>query len=146
MNTPFKTKGIYVIKLNPEKDLVNYKPTKLGRIWNVITNQKHKDFYRVLKFVKKFDYENPDLYVDEYSADLYTIMTENIYDLASWEKYRDYNYAKYKRVEYDIEYFQFGDKGDFFHGNIREDFLYLNVTHEDSNEFFNYKFIYIHWN
>ena len=60
MKTPFKTKGIYARKINPEKELTNYKPTKLGSMWKAAIGEKEEAFYEIIWFSENYRFSNDD--------------------------------------------------------------------------------------
>lgn len=139
---PFKTKGIYARKINPEKELENYKPTKLGSLWKATIGEKEEAFYEIVWFAE--DYQYFEKKEKKYCAD-YSNMTGEIFDLADWQKNRGSSYAKYKNVIFDGYKFEFGDKEVVFSGYINDDLLYLTITNPKTKESISKKLRYIPW-
>jgi hypothetical protein len=144
MKTPFKTKGIYARKINPEKELTNYKPTKLGSMWKAAVGEKDNAFYEIVWFSEIYSFTEDDSNEKKFCAD-YSNMTGEIFGLADWQKNRGFSYAKYKNVVYDESQFEFGDEHTTFFGSSFDDFLYLRILNKKTGESISEKLRYIPW-
>ena len=101
MKPPFKIEGIYARKMNPEKELVNYKQTKLGNIFNAAIGKKEEAFYSIVSFkelYQKFTFKD-DSKEKQFCAE-YTFSTGEIFSLADWFKRRHMS-DDYKDVIFD---------------------------------------------
>ena len=144
MKTPFKTKGIYARKINPEKEFINYKPTKLGNMWKVAIGEKEEPIYEIIWFSEKYSISINDNEEKQYCAD-YSKMIGEILGLADWHKKRSCRHAEYIDVFIDEKYFEFGDDDLLFSGNISDDILYLTITNIKTEEFVSEILRYIPW-
>jgi hypothetical protein len=123
---PFKLKGIYARKLDPKKDLINYKQSKIGSIWKAALGEKEEPFYEILWFSRKWDFKNQKL--GNYSV-AYAIMTGEIFDLSDWNKTTGGS-SKYGNVIFEEDKFEFSDKETVFSGYLFEDLLLLTVLNK----------------
>lgn len=144
MNTPFKTKGIYARKMNPEKELTNYKPTKLGSMWKAAIGEKEEAFYEIIWFRENYRFINDDSKEKEFCAD-YSNMTGEIFGLADRQKNHGCRNAKYKNVLFDENGFEFGDENATFSGSCYDDILYLSIRIQETGELISLELRYIPW-
>jgi hypothetical protein len=75
---PFKLDGIYARKLDPNKDLINYKHSRVESIWQAALGKKEEPFYEILWFSRKWDLKNQK--ISSYRV-AHAIMTGEIFDL-----------------------------------------------------------------
>jgi len=144
MKTPFKTKGIYARKISPEKELTNYKPTKLDSMWKAAIGEKEEAFYEIICFSENYRFPEDDSKEKEFCAD-YSNMNGEIFGLADWQKNRGCTYAEYKNVVYDENRFEFGDGNTSFSGRFYDDILYLRITNKETGKSISKKLRYIPW-
>ena len=144
MNPPFKTKGIYARKLNPKKELNNYKPTKLGSLWKAAIGEKEEAFYEIIWFSENYSFNQNDLEEKKYCAD-YTNMNGEIFDLVDWHKGRGCFYSEYKDVIFNDYSFEFGDNDVSYTGSIHDDILYLKITDKETGDSISEKLRYLPW-
>jgi len=79
---PFSAQGVYVYKLNPDKDLTNYvKPTRLQKMWNTaISPDEVTHFYSFIWFFPNYDFVNRDIVITSYSI-VHRTMQGEVFDL-----------------------------------------------------------------
>jgi len=145
LQPPFKTKGIYARKINPDKELTNYKPTKLGSIWKAAIGDKEEAFYEIIWFSEIYNFNDSSSEEKQYCAD-YSNMTGEIFGLSDFHKNRGSNCAEYKNVKFDEKRFEFGNETVLFSGSFVEDFLYLHIKNIITGESLSEKLRYVPWN
>lgn len=144
MITPFKTEGIYARKINPEKELTNFKSTRFGSMWKAAIGKKEEAFYEIIWFSENDSLTNEVSEENKYCAG-YSCMSGEIFRLADWHKNRGCVYAKYKNVVFDEKRVEFSDGNVEFKGFFKNDIFSLFITDRDSLEDFIEKYRYIPW-
>jgi hypothetical protein len=154
MNTPFKTKGIYIRKVDADKELSNYKPTKLGSIWKAAIGEKEGSFYRFLLFSKVYkspfsenyksskDYDEEKEYCVEYSN---AHIVEEILEFVDRQKKTYSSNPTYKNVVFENNKFEFGDERAAFYGFIYDDILQLRISLKEKGGLICEEYRYIPW-
>lgn len=129
---PFKTNGVYVYKLNPEIDLLNYKQTtKIGLMWKTAKGERDiKDFFHILNFFPELsdhDYNKIigyDVRFDTTCGDIFEIV-DKYKEIYLYRKPCDNLCIMDSKVTFrrdSIEYY----------GSFIDDFIFLKVKMQDS--------------
>ena len=150
MKIPFKTKGIYAYKIDPDKDLVNYKQTKLDNIWNAVVGKKEEAYYQIVCFQKDYSQRNfsthseePDDSTERKFCATCRLTTGEIFYLADMApKWRGGYGSEYGNVLFEGNRINFVVKEIPFQGFFDDDgdILYLKIGDSD-----NEKFRYVPW-
>lgn len=144
LKPPFKTKGIYVRRIDPEKDIKNYKSTKLNKMWQIASGRKNEHFYEIIWFAENYSLEAESSDKKKYCAD-FSIMNGELLDLVDWQKDRGFSYADFENVQYDEKHFRFENETIAFSGSENRNFLFVIIESKETGESFRKQLRYIPW-
>lgn len=141
----FKTKGVYARRIDPNKDLINYKSTKLDQMWNIAIGRKEGYFYTIISFTENLDFSKGliNTPILGYGAH-YSIMVGELFELVDHHKNRGYSSCEYKDIFYRGSIVKFGTEGLLFSGYLQDDFLRIDINNT-ADYSANMKFRYIPW-
>ncbi len=142
-NLPFKTTGIYY-RPKPKE---HYNPSKVSRIWNIISNQPvlNGNVYDIIYFG---ELELPDLKEKTYYVGtLFNFLTHDFRESAKeymcntkWDKWENELYCY--DFDFTNEEIMFENKIWKCHGRIIDSQINLQINHKESNKSFKDTFNY----
>lgn len=144
MKTPFKTQGIYARRINSEKELNSFKPTKFESIWKAAIGEKEELIYKIIWFSEIPSNPLEASRTKQYCAD-YANRIGEIFELADWLKTRGSSYAEYQNIFFDEKKFEFGNDKLSFIGGDHDDILYLIIKNKITGESVKEQLRYIPW-
>lgn len=146
---PIKLEGVYARKMDPEKEIINYKSTKIKKMLSIASGGKNENFYEVLYFSENYTATRTSgetVYCAKYST-----MQGEIFDLTDRNKGKGCSaiLGKNKNVSFDDREFEFESEHNLFHGIVspfhKGDILTLYIHSKESDKMYKKRLRYIPW-
>lgn len=147
MNPPFKPNGIYIRKLDPQKDYEGYKKTtKVVNIWNAVKGTPEKPDYESIWFYKK-RLKGRKWHTDDQGNTIFyfnsSLTTGEVFELADWLPTRHWDNTEYEIESYDEESFEIAQDHILIRGTIWADILQLSISNLKTGESLTNKFRFV---
>jgi hypothetical protein len=134
--------GIYAYKVDPNKEIENYKETKLGNVQKALMGKKEESYYYVLWLVEDHDKSSDEIIA--YNAD-FIFTSGEIFDISDQFRKRSGFHASIKDVKTHSNGIEFIHEDLSIKGVYGESCMYVTMLNIKTREESKRRFRFIPW-